>query len=405
MKQLHFSIILSILLSMFAVQSYAHDIEVKNADGVPIYYKWLNGKKEVEVSFYGNENNVISDWYKGDVDIPASIVYKGIQYPVTSIGEQAFGGSVKITSVTIPNSVKSIGKNAFLECSSITSIIIPKNVKSIGEGIFDKCINLITINVEEGNKIYDSRDNCNAIIETATNTLLAGCQTTTIPNGVTSIGMMAFAGCTGLTSITIPNSVKSIGDYAFSGCKGLTSINIENGVTSIGVGTFDNCKSITSIIIPNSVTSIGMMAFSFCTALTYVTIGNGIATINDYVFSNCNALTSIIIPNSVTSIGKGAFSHCRGLTSITIGNNVKSIGGYAFYECVELKEVICLAENVPTTQFYVFASTHFQGATLIVPETSIYLYNAQYPWSDFGDIVPYSFDYEVVNSVIANINW
>ena len=129
-----------------------------------------------------------------------------------------------------------------------------------------------SIVVESGNSVYDSRENCNAIIETSSNTLLWGCKSTVIPNSVTSIGGSAFWGCSGLTSITIPNSVTSIGDWAFSECSSLTSISIPNSVTSIAFYTFDACSGLTSITIPNSVTSIGGMAFNYCSSLTSVIV-------------------------------------------------------------------------------------------------------------------------------------
>ena len=109
---------------------------------------------------------------------------------------------------------------------------------SIGKNAFKGCSGLNSISVENGNTNYDSRNNCNAIIETASNTLIAGCKNTTIPNSVTSIGSYAFYGCSGLTSVTIPNSVTSIGTEAFHGCSGLTSITIPNSVTSIGYDAF-----------------------------------------------------------------------------------------------------------------------------------------------------------------------
>ena len=137
-------------------------------------------------------------------------------------------------------------------------------------GPFGGCSALESIIVEEGNTIYDSRENCNAIIETATNTLIAGCKNTVIPNSVTSIGDYAFYECTGLTSVTIGNSVTSIGMGAFNGCTGLTSVTIGNSVTNIGDWAFYGCYGLTEITIPNSVTSIGKWAFSGCTGLTSV---------------------------------------------------------------------------------------------------------------------------------------
>ena len=170
-----------------------------------------------------------------------------ISNSVTSIGELAFSGCIGLTSIPIPNSVTSIGENAFSGCTGLTSVTIPSSVTSIGNFVFVLCSNLTSIIVEKGNTIYDSRGNCNAIIETATNTLIAGCQNTVIPNSVTSIGSLAFAGCSSLASVTIPNSVTSIEDAAFHSCTGLTSVSIGDGVTNIGVGAFAGCSGLTSV--------------------------------------------------------------------------------------------------------------------------------------------------------------
>ena len=177
------------------------------------------------------------------------------------IEKGTFAGCKNLTSITIPNSVTYIGKEAFKSCSGLTSLTIPNSVTSIDSQAFEGCSGLTSIVVEEGNSEYDSRDNCNAIIETSTNQLILGCQNTKIPNSVTSIGERAFYGCSGLTSIAIPNSVTTIEWYAFYRCSKLTSVTIPNSVTSIGYDAFESCFNLTSVTIPNSVTSIKSFAF------------------------------------------------------------------------------------------------------------------------------------------------
>ena len=205
------------------------------------YIRYTIKDDHLIVSGYAKED------FKGNAKIASSITYKQKSYDVLGISDYAFSGCSGLTSITIPKSVTNIGYYAFSGCSGLTSITIPNSVTSIGRYAFEYCPKLEKIIVSNENTYFDSRDNCNAIILTATNTLLFGCKNSIIPNSVTSIGDCAFYGCTNLTSITIPNSVTSIGYGAFGSCKGLTSITIPNSVTSIGYYAFSGCSGLTAI--------------------------------------------------------------------------------------------------------------------------------------------------------------
>ena len=166
---------------------------------------------------------------------------------VTTIDDWAFKDCRGLSAVLISTAVTLIVEWAFYGCSGLTAVEIPSSVTSIGERAFSGCSSLESITVQGGNTSYDSRKNCNALIETATNTLLCGCKNTTIPNTVTSIGVSAFYNCSGLTATDIPKSVTTIAHSAFSGCSILSSLDIPTSVTSIGERAFSGCIDLMTV--------------------------------------------------------------------------------------------------------------------------------------------------------------
>ena len=234
-------------------------------------------------------------------EIPDALCYdcrslKSITIPegVTHIGQNAFSNCQSLESIELPTGLESIGNVAFSSCIGLKNLFIPANVKEIGTWAFENCSGLTSITVETDNKFYDSREDCNALIESATNTLLLGSIHTVIPEGITSIGNKAFYNIKEIKTIVVPENVTSIGEYAFAGCSSLTALVIPENVSSIGRAAFSDAHSLASVNIPKQITTIKTETFANCKSLRTIEIPKGVTSIGGYAFSGCESMEYVV---------------------------------------------------------------------------------------------------------------
>jgi hypothetical protein len=381
----------------------------------------------------------------GTLNIPTVAYYNGNGYTVTMIDDYAFNYCRGLTgTLVIPNTIEEIGDDAFSHCGFTGVVTIPASVEWIGYTPFYDCNGIEGFVVDPNNEDYDSRDNCNAIIQKYDDQLIMGCKNSTIPNTVTSIAEDAFNHCSGLTSITIPSSVTFIGGYAFW-FTGLTSITIPSSVGLIGVNPFGGCAALTEIVvesgnpvydsrndcnaiiktdwneiitgcqntvIPNDVTRIGDDAFYFCSTLSgELVIPEQVTSIGEYAFEGCTGLTgSLVIPNSVNQLGESAFANCTGFDgtltlserlpniqnwtfegcqgftgSLVIPNSVRTIGSSAFEDCRGFNGSLTLPERLASVGNFAFASC--EGFENVITLATVPPALGDYPFGGFGSTI------------------
>ena len=333
--------------------------------------------------------------YSGDIVVPEKVKGNdGVEYVVTSLGNECFSYCSGLTSVNIPSSVTSLSYACFKGCSGLTSVNIPSSVTSLGSGCFEGCSGLTSVSIPSsvtslGRSCFWNCSGLTSVsIPSSVTSLGDDCfyycsslSSITIPSSVTSLGNSCFSGCSGLTSATIPSSVTSLGNSCFSGCSGLTSVTIPSSVTSLGVCCFSSCSGLTSITIPSSVTSLGSGCFWNCSGLTSVSIPSSVTSLGDDCFSGCSGLTSITIPSSVTYVGSDCFSGCSGLTSITIPSSVTYVGSDCFIGC----------DNIETVYFKgKYCNSSYTD--LHIPKTSIIKVPTEY-LQDYKDAFGFSYKY------------
>ena len=321
------TILLILLMSFFATSAIAHDIEVKNADGVTIYYKWINDKTELQVSYRGDDYNNYRDRYSGNVVIPESVKYNGKTYSVTSIGWYAFYGCSGLNSITIPNSVTFIDIYAFCDCRSLISVIS---------------------NIQHPHPLYDYLDLIENLDHDRFDSDVYRKAILTVPKG-TKAAYQATEGWNKFANIIEADGDETQSNEVFS-VDGI-SYKIVGGnsvaVTNSGVYYTEN------IDIPSQVRYNG----------------------NRY---------------NVTSIEAGAFSGCSSLPSITIPNSVLSIGNLAFYGCMGLHNIVSEIENpfaIDESVFETEMNEIYEDATLTVPAGTKAKYQTTDGWKRFGRIV------------------
>lgn len=384
------------------------------------------GKQSFQSCYYLRTLNIpstVTSFGKDAFISCTSLTALTISEGVTSIGERTFSGCKHLLSITIPSSITDIGNSAFEGCEKLTSITIPSSVTNIGQGAFQGCRDLVSILVDDNNIVYDSRDNCNAIIRTEDNTLIAGCDKTIIPNSVIAIGDYAFAGFWNLVSLTIPSSVTNIGNSAFKNCFELKSMTFPSSIQWIGKEAFYYCAKLSSVSFSSSA-YIGSDAFYLCTNLSSVNINDlsawcknsfsnvssnplyyahhlflneeevtnlvlplSASQINNYAFYGCTSIKLLILPSSVTNIPYYSFANCTSLASVIIPSSVTYISSGAFIGCSGLSDVYCYSEPVPNTNKDIFNNSSILDATLHVPNSVIDNYRTSVPWSSFGNIV------------------
>lgn len=271
---------------------------------------------------------------------------------VKSIGESAFRGRAKLTSLGLHDAVEEIESFAYAGCTALKSAFIPAGVRYVGRGVFIRCENLKYINVDEKNERYDSRFDCDAIIETQSATLRAGCSNTIIPENILTIYEYAFEGIN-IESINIPASVTTIDERAIYNCALLGSITVDekNSVYD----SRDNCNA----IIKTKTNELIVGCYN-------TVIPNGVKSIANYAFEEVGHLGDVIIPPSVTSIGDYAFKGSF-LTGVYLPPSITSIGKYAFAWNSGIKEIVACMTTPPTIAETTFTSDIVENAKLIVP--------------------------------------
>ena len=406
-------------------------------------FEFLGNDSSASIMYHGGDS---LQPLTGEYAIPDSVCYYGKNKIIKNILQEGFYNQKYLTHIVFPRALEKIGQRAFEGCSNLDNILITPSIRYIAEDAFAGT-NLSNVQVDVSNPHYDSRNNCNAVIESKTNMLVIGSNVTLLPKSITAIGAFAFAGRKELKKVLLPKNVQRIGLEAFADCEELTSVEVENakggadyGLTSIGDRAFSCCKKLRKIVLPSSLRTIGEESFALCNNLKEIHIPMSVDSIGSLAFYGCGALERItvdknnsyydsrnhcnaiidtkthclitgckntIIPHGVRTIGEGAFREVKGLRKIIIPEGVEEIHEFAFYGCKDL-EHLDLPSSVKVVDYgvfcecnnlnYVFINSsippdchietceHINQVTLYVPKGCVEKYRKAEGWMNFGKI-------------------
>ena len=287
--------------------------------------------------------------------------------------EGAFQTTMALQHIVLPKNLTAIGSFAFQD-SGIEELVLPATVKELGRDIFYYARNLKALSVEEGNTVFDSRDNCNAIIETASNTLRIGCANTVVPNGIKALGQMAFSGIPSLKEVKLPSGLTSIGWAAFWADTELSKVTLSESVTDIGESPFGGCERITSLVIDAKNGKYDSR--NNCNAI--------IETATDKLIQG---FATTKIPEGVKTIATAAFRSLFTLTEIEIPASVEKIEPEAFLYCNQMTKVVSHIKKPFAVSSMVFSGDNMKIAKLYVPYGTREAYANTPGWDNFKYII------------------
>lgn len=316
-------------------------------EGVTMKFKVIDEAEHTAMAGTGESSKQAIDIWTttstGKVTIPEEVS----GYRVIAISEYAFDRCRYIKEFVMPSTLQTIESRAFANCDALETVYIPKNVSKIANNAFYESAAIKSISVSPDNTTFDSRSNCNAIIETASNKLVRGCDNSFIPFGVTTIGYESFLQVHNLTYLQIPESVTNIEYRAFYS-SGLVHVEALESLKIISSYAFANCKSLEYFNMP------------------------GLEWISDDAFQECTSLTEITLPSTLTTLENHAFFNCTGLKIVHS----------------EVAEPFVIDDGVfGNADRWTPRHDIYNKAILFVPKGKVDAYKAVASWNLFGQIL------------------